>query len=518
MPYTIEVYEYEIKDYHRTKSSMFGKEQLCAVPCGTVTAYPLTKTGSPTMVSTLNHSCDLLESSGSVDKEDMENGYNVLYTHFPTKISASELASRLNNNPKLRKALGYKATPLIALIDTAITKMDVLSQGMAVHFREEIQENLRFYLLGDSSPAVSRSYLLHLPSKDQVIVMGDLHGSFHTFWRNLLRLHASGILLSLRTFTLKCGYAVIFTGDVVDRGNYSLDIIMIILRMISSNPSGKVIYNRGNHEEKNVASRFGFSTELDVKLPDACDQEDLDTLSKQRLPVYEGCRPANYLLYHFQRFWASCPCAVVLENADGERIWFSHGGIPFDRKPTQLLPPDRIKTPKVVVLDAEQTNACMWYDFFSSTTDQQSNGRARILPPYVIAFMVKNKLSFIIRGHQDNYVNTYLLSTYIPEGSVNAHGSRLDIRGRYGGNPNINVYGPDKTDGPIARIVTESSWTTVEGLAWETPEDVVRVWPVLTVSTATDSGRKLVKDSMLQLLPFKHLKNNFALRCPIYGI
>lgn len=519
MPYTIEVYEFEIKNYHQKESRGFGVEQLCAVPCGTIEAYSKLPHHAVHQAS-VTHSCDLLESGKNPPQQTPKTAWELLYTQFPTKLTASELASRLKHK-KLRQILGYKAKPIISLIRKAVHKLDQLSQGVASQLRESLQSNLPFFLLGDSSvTSAPTSYILHLPTHDHVIVMGDLHGSFHTFWRNILRLYAGGILTSLDSLTLKCGYTLIFTGDVVDRGNYALDIIIIILRLISQNPVGKVIYNRGNHEEQNIASKFGFGKELEIKLPDACDDDDLEVLTKDGIPVYKGCRPANYLLWYLQTFWVSCPCAIVVENKNGERIWLSHGGIPLQNPPPRLLNKEAVSTPVAIPLNAEQTNACMWFDFFFSPgqrgwSTHSGTGRTKIYPSYVVAFMKQNGLDFIVRGHQDNYVNTYLLSDFVPQGPVNAHGSRFDIKGPYGPHNKIKVYGPDKVKGPIARIVTGPAWWTVSGLEWTTPEGNVHAWPVLTVSTATDLGRRLMKDSMIQILPFQDESGKYALRCPV---
>ena len=86
-------------------------------------------------------------------------------------------------------------------------------------------------------------------------MFGDFHGSFHTFFRLMLRLELSGILTN---YELKEGYKMVFCGDILDRGNYALEIVTFILQLIINNP-GNVIYNRGNHEDQFTYSRYGFS-------------------------------------------------------------------------------------------------------------------------------------------------------------------------------------------------------------------------------------------------------------------
>ena len=49
-------------------------------------------------------------------------------------------------------------------------------------------------------------------------MFGDFHGSFHTFFRLMLRLEFSGILTK---YKLKEGYKMVFCGDILDRGQYA---------------------------------------------------------------------------------------------------------------------------------------------------------------------------------------------------------------------------------------------------------------------------------------------------------
>ena len=89
-------------------------------------------------------------------------------------------------------------------------------------------------------------YKLNIKPSHKIICIGDIHGGFHTFYRLLQRFEIMGIL-DLETFTINEPYKIIFTGDILDRGVYSLEILDILLKFIvinSNEDSIKIIYNK----------------------------------------------------------------------------------------------------------------------------------------------------------------------------------------------------------------------------------------------------------------------------------
>ncbi|KAK8895434.1 hypothetical protein M9Y10_023898 [Tritrichomonas musculus] len=81
-----------------------------------------------------------------------------------------------------------------------------------------------------------------------VIVVGDIHGSFH----DLLR-----ILHFISTDQSK----VVFLGDYVDRGNFSIECITLLFSYKIMNPE-KFYLLRGNHEFDTICSIYGFKKEI----------------------------------------------------------------------------------------------------------------------------------------------------------------------------------------------------------------------------------------------------------------
>lgn len=83
---------------------------------------------------------------------------------------------------------------------------------------------------------------------ESVYIVGDLHGSFH----DLVRI--------LRT----CDYQhskFVFLGDYVDRGQFSLEVITLLLALAITRP-GQFTLLRGNHEFRDVCEKYGFKEEL----------------------------------------------------------------------------------------------------------------------------------------------------------------------------------------------------------------------------------------------------------------
>lgn len=81
-----------------------------------------------------------------------------------------------------------------------------------------------------------------------VFVVGDIHGNFH----DLLRiLHYIQLIPS----------TVLFLGDYVDRGEFSLECITLLFALKIEFPD-KFFLIRGNHEFDNICSQYGFKDEI----------------------------------------------------------------------------------------------------------------------------------------------------------------------------------------------------------------------------------------------------------------
>lgn len=103
---------------------------------------------------------------------------------------------------------------------------------------------------------------LVLPNDAVVIVMGDLHGDVRSLLSTLDELNQRKILDGFRFRESK--YRFLFLGDFTDRGAYGTEVLYTLFRLKAANPD-RVHFARGNHEDFNIASRYGFLAELQAK-------------------------------------------------------------------------------------------------------------------------------------------------------------------------------------------------------------------------------------------------------------
>lgn len=85
-------------------------------------------------------------------------------------------------------------------------------------------------------------------SSRPLIIVGDIHGSrahFDKFY-NKYKLTDDTVL---------------FLGDLVDRGNYSIEILSFVLALQLMRPE-KYYLLRGNHEDIRVNNRYGFTNDI----------------------------------------------------------------------------------------------------------------------------------------------------------------------------------------------------------------------------------------------------------------
>lgn len=85
---------------------------------------------------------------------------------------------------------------------------------------------------------------------DPVTIVGDIHGQFYDFLK-LLEPAVGGDPEITK---------YIFLGDYVDRGSFSVEVLILILSIKISKPK-TIIMLRGNHECRQLTSHFNFRTE-----------------------------------------------------------------------------------------------------------------------------------------------------------------------------------------------------------------------------------------------------------------
>lgn len=195
-----------------------------------------------------------------------------------------------------------------------------------------------------------------------VYAIGDLHGNLF----DVLRIIKKVGLPSEENQT-----NFIFLGDIVDRGEFSLETVLIIFIMKILFPQN-VFVIRGNHEFDSTCSEGGFKDDI-IKL---YDSETYNSF----LDVF------SYL-----------PLSILLNN----QVFFVHGGIgPNFHSINQIM---EVKRPIFDYKDNDILISILWSDPEESIQEFKESYRGT---GYVFGcdafhrFVQENKINLFVRGHE----------------------------------------------------------------------------------------------------------------------
>lgn len=142
--------------------------------------------------------------------------------------------------------------------------------------------------------------LIAQPS-DIFYVHGDLHGDIFSLLEEIKALRDRGIIDDFFRI-LPDSVWLVFLGDYVDRGHYGCEVVYTMMRLALANPD-RVIAVRGNHEDIQISSRYGFRDEVLAKFDDK-DGSKYQQISRMNdfLPVvfYVGCKDDQGVVNYVQ--------------------------------------------------------------------------------------------------------------------------------------------------------------------------------------------------------------------------
>ncbi|CAK9439980.1 uncharacterized protein LODBEIA_P40800 [Lodderomyces beijingensis] len=282
-------------------------------------------------------------------------------TRPPSSASASTSASSIPTNKKLEVDIDGIIQRLLA------TKKR--SSSRRAKDRLDVDTNDIKYILGKSRQIfLDQPTLLRL--SPPVKIVGDIHGQFHDL---------------IRIFNC-CGYPphsnYLFLGDYVDRGEKSLETILLLLCYKIKYPENFFML-RGNHESANITKIYGFYDEC-----------------KRRLKTPK-------LWKNFVDVFNSLPIAATIN----EKIFCVHGGLSPELESFKQI--EDIKRPTDVP-DRGLLADLLWSDPDASVknfslTNWPKNDRGVSYcfgKKHVDYFCSKFKLELVVRGHmvvEDGY-------------------------------------------------------------------------------------------------------------------
>lgn len=214
---------------------------------------------------------------------------------------------------------------------------------------------------------------LRLKEKMPTIIIGDLHGQIHDLQR---------IIYDIKIDPTKNRY--LFLGDLVDRGDWSIEVATIVFLMKILFPKN-VFVLRGNHECPLVNNIYGFQQECERTFDEKTSRGD--AYGK----ILWGC---------FNSAFQYLPiCALVQE-----KIFCTHGGISphlqnledldsIDRSTLATIPDDGIVCDLTWADPEENTDS-------SGYTENERGCSVTFNSSVAKSFCEKFNLLFICRAHQ----------------------------------------------------------------------------------------------------------------------
>ncbi|MHA1241401.1 MAG: metallophosphoesterase [Promethearchaeota archaeon] len=234
--------------------------------------------------------------------------------------------------------------------------------------------------------------------QDKIMVIGDLHGDL----KSLTKL--------MEIIKKENSKYVIFLGDIVDRGSYQLECLILVL-VLKIKDSNKYFLLKGNHETLEVNRNYGFYQDF--------------------LNRFKDPKKFN----HVKALYNALPYSVLVN----ESILCLHGGIPEEFNAINRL--RGIKTSEINLNDentAKSLLQIMWNDpkpNLKGFTESFRGREVKFFGEDVFSdFMRENKLDYLIRAHErfpEGYkwfFNKRLLSIF---SSANYRGTLTPIPASY---------------------------------------------------------------------------------------
>jgi serine/threonine-protein phosphatase 5 len=201
---------------------------------------------------------------------------------------------------------------------------------------------------------------ININEKEIINICGDIHGQFY----DLLN------IFKINGYPSK-NNSYLFNGDFVDRGPFSVEVIIVLLLYKILNPK-HFFLNRGNHESKNMNKVYGFENEVSIKYDKTTYQ-------------------------YFSLLFYSLPLAHCVNR----KVLILHGGL-FSENNVKLS--DLIKINRFCEIP-EKGLMCemLWSDPSNANGKRPNNTRGIGIyfgPDIANKFLKENDLEMLIRSHE----------------------------------------------------------------------------------------------------------------------
>jgi len=237
-----------------------------------------------------------------------------------------------------------------------VAMLEEFKQQRSIHRRFLLQILLEAHRTLRTMPSLVD---LDVPEGKHVTVCGDTHGQYF----DLLRIfELNGLPSSENPY--------VFNGDFVDRGSFSVEVIVALLSFLALDPVSMHL-TRGNHESKSMNTIYGFYGEVRSKL-------------------------GSSVVEIFRELFCALPLAYVL----GGKVMIVHGGIPTCQGGdlVSLRKLDRLREPP----DEGPMCECLWNDPQDEpgTTPNKRGVGVAFGPDMTKTYLEENGLSLLVRSHE----------------------------------------------------------------------------------------------------------------------
>ncbi|KAL3849115.1 hypothetical protein ACJIZ3_010997 [Penstemon smallii] len=181
------------------------------------------------------------------------------------------------------KYAGARIEGDVVTLDFVKKMMDDFKNQKSLHKRYAYQIVLQIRDLLRALPSLVD---INVPNGKHFTVCGDVHGQFYDLI-NIFELN--GLPAEDNPY--------LFNGDFVDRGSFSLEVILTLFAFKCMSPSA-IYLARGNHESKSMNKIYGFEGEVRSKLSDT-----------------------------FVELFAEVFCCLPLAHVINEKVFVVHGGL-----------------------------------------------------------------------------------------------------------------------------------------------------------------------------------------------
>mgnify|MGYP003690069133 CR=1 FL=1 len=305
---------------------------------------------------------------------------------------------------------------------------------------------------------------IHISDNSQVVVIGDVHSSFHSLYEIISNLKRDNFFID-DSIVLREDKYIIFTGDLIDYGPYGLEVLWFVFTLFYYN-SENVIILKGNHENFNVYkndSRPNVTFLRQLKEQFNIKSEEELKENGEIIMRTIAFLPTVVFLYFRNNIYQLNHGSINLEVSG-----YIPDTISFKQDESRINNFLKDDSKEFIYISNNLNDGLKWGDFYYNPNDHQQyllpkgRGRDKHHINLVKNYLTTNNITGIISGHQDTTsvgllpsdINTKEIFINTNEKFVwnNNNGIIVSPEKFVWNNNNGIIVSPDKVDNPELQL------------------------------------------------------------------